>query len=62
MSEPSPCRGGEGYEARDDEGPFRHSSGGFNYESQTVREAHVREVQSHQAQGQSHGYLRKRCV
>ena len=28
-------------------GPFRHSSGGFNNESQTVREAHVREVQSH---------------
>ena len=40
-------------------GPSRHSSGGFNNESQTVREAHVREVQSHQAQGQSHGYLRK---
>ena len=47
MSEPSPPGGGEGYGARDDEGPFRHSSGGFNYESQTVREAHVREVQSH---------------
>ena len=41
------CRG-EGYGACFDEtGPFRHSSGGFNNESQTVREAHVREVQSH---------------
>ena len=30
-----------------------------NNESKTVREAHVREVQGHQAQGQSHGYLRK---
>ena len=39
MSEPSPPGGGEGYGARDDEGPLRHSSGGFNYESQTVREA-----------------------
>ena len=29
------------------------------HESKTVREAHVREVQDHQAQGQSHGYLRK---
>ena len=41
MSEPSPSGGGEGYEARDDEGPLRHSSGGFNNESQTVREAPV---------------------
>ena len=30
-----------------------------NYESKAVREAHVREVQDHQAQGQGHGYLRK---
>ena len=29
------------------------------HESKTVREAHVREVQDHQAQGQSHGHLRK---
>ena len=28
-------------------GPFRHSSGGYHNESKTVREAHVREVQSH---------------
>ena len=34
-------------------------SGGYHYESKTVREAHVREVQDHQAQGQSHGHLRK---
>ncbi len=27
--------------------------------SQTFREAHVREVQDHQAQGQSHGHLRE---
>ena len=46
--EPSHLCGGEGYGACFDEtGPFRHSSGGFNNESQTVREAHVREVQSH---------------
>ena len=31
-----------------------------NYnESQTECQAHVRKVQGHQAQGQSHGYLRK---
>ena len=30
-----------------------------SYESKTVRQAHVRKVQDHQAQGQSHGHLRK---
>ena len=29
------------------------------YESQTFSKAHVREVQSHQAQGKSHGHLRE---
>jgi hypothetical protein len=33
--------------------------GGNTNESQTFREAHVREVQDHQAQGQSHGHLRE---
>ncbi|SCI65284.1 Uncharacterised protein [uncultured Flavonifractor sp.] len=51
MSEPSPVRG----EARDmqpatttrQRGAIKAFIGGFNNESQTVREAHVREVQSH---------------
>ena len=33
--------------------------GGYANESQAVSEANVREVQSHQAQGQGNGYLRK---
>ena len=40
-------------------GPVRHSQEVKRYESQTVCQAHVREVQDHQAQGQSHGHLRK---
>ena len=32
-------------------------TGGYRYESKTVCQAHVREVQDHQAQGQSYGHL-----
>ena len=39
-----------------DAGPFKAFKEVY-YESKAVREAHVREVQDHQAQGQGHGNL-----
>ena len=38
-------------------GAIRHSQEVNRYESKTVCQAHVREVQDHQAQGQSNGHL-----
>ena len=45
---PEPNRGHQGIHIKE-----------VSHESQTVCEAHVREVQDHQAQGQSHGHLRE---